>query len=114
MADMERVVRTQAELDAAIEDGVGLVSIDSHRGEWLMLRDNGESLIVVDKSSKVHLFGTCTIYAHAQARVYAHDSTTVFAFNESTVYSFDSATVYEHDSATVRAHDSATVIREQS
>ena len=108
MADMERVVRTQAELDAAIEDGVGLVSIDSHRGEWLMLRDNGESLIVVDKSSKVHLFGTCTIYAHAQ------DSTTVFAFNESTVYSFDSATVYEHDSATVRAHDSATVIREQS
>ena len=79
--DMERivrVVRTQDELDAAIEDGVGTIVIDSHQGEAMVIRDSG--------SSAIHAYNPSTVYAYGS-------SVMIRAYDWSTVYPFDSATV---------------------
>lgn len=98
MADMERVVRTQAELDAALADGVGTIIIDSPQGELVVIRDSGSS----------------TVLASGSATVVAYDSVTVRAYDSVTVHAYGSATVHASGSVTVRAYGAATVIREQS
>jgi hypothetical protein len=74
------VVKTQAELDAALANSdVDWIEIRSKAGVWL------------------------TVRASDSATVIASDSATVTAYGFATVRAYDSATVRAYDSATVRA-----------
>ena len=93
---IERQVRTQAELDAALK-----------AGEYPILVGNG--YFELWDSATVSASGSATVSASDSATVRAWDSATVSAWGSATVSASDSATVRAWDSATVRAWDSATV-----
>jgi hypothetical protein len=88
------VVKTQAELDAALADAdVDWIEIRSEPGVWLTVR----------------AYGSATVRAYGSATVRATGSATVTATGSATVRATGSATVTATDSATVRATGSATV-----
>ena len=105
----KRTVRTQAELDNAIRDGVSVVVIDSPCGVWLTLGDSGSATVRACGSSNVEASDSSTVRAYDSANIRAYDSATVCAYDSSTVRAYDSAIVRACDSATVRASGSATV-----
>ena len=107
--DTKRTVRTQAELDNAIRDGVSVVVIDSPCGVWLTLGDSGSATVRACGSSNVEASDSSTVDAYDSATVCAYDSSTVRAYDSAIVRACDSATVCASGSATVDAYDSATV-----
>ncbi len=132
------VVRSQAELDAALARtdltyADDEIVIDTPRGEWLVVGDtrglnvrasgssavnaygsatvraSGSATVRAYGSATVHASGLGTVAAYGSATVHAYGSVTVTASGSATVHAYGSATVTAYDSATVYAHDSATV-----
>jgi hypothetical protein len=84
----ERIVTTQAELDAAIAAKVDWIEIRSAKGVWLTVTATGSS----------------TVTAYDSSTVTAYDSSTVTATGSSTVAAYDSSTVTATDSTAVHLH----------
>ena len=102
----EIIVKTQAELDAAIaRDDISRnthkIIIDSPAGIWITIGD--------DHGQDVRAYGSATVEAWGSATVRAWGSATVEAWGSATVEASGSATVRASGSATVRAWGSATV-----
>ena len=93
MSDYSRVVKTQAELDQAIADGVSVVEIRSDKGVWI----------------KVWACGGSTVWAYDGSTVTAYDGSTVRAYDGSTVTARDGSTVTAYDGSTVTARGGSTV-----
>ena len=113
----ERTVRTQVELDQALDDSVEWIEVRSEAGVWLevfnsdsaTVRAYGSATVRAYGSATVTAYGSATVTASGSATVRAYDSATVTAYGSATVRAYGSATVRAYDSATVRAYDSATV-----
>ena len=106
----DRVVTTQAELDAALADAsVDWIEIRSERGVWVELVSSGSATVTAYGSATVRAYGSATVTAYDSATVTAYGSATVTASGSATVTASDSATVTASGSATVRASGSATV-----
>ena len=106
----DRVVVTQAELDAALADSsVTWIEIRSAAGVWLEVRTTGSATVHAYGSATVHAYGSATVRAYDSATVRAYGSATVHAYGSATVHAYGSATVHAYGSATVHAYDSATV-----
>ena len=105
----DRIVKTQAELDQAIADGVEWIEIRSPRGVWIEVRACGSSTVRACDSSTVRACGSSTVRACGSSTVRACDSSTVRACGSSTVTACGSSTVTAYDSSTVTACDSSTV-----
>ena len=99
-------VTTQIELDSALEkyaeDRSATINIDSPRGVWLSLSENGAATVWVSGSSTVEVSGTATVWAFDSSTVDARDSARVTAFDSSQVSSSGSAMVLTYGSATVQ------------
>jgi hypothetical protein len=107
---MERIVKTQAELDAALADkSVDWIEIRSERGVWLTVTAYGFATVTASDSATVTASDSATVRASDSATVRAYGSATVRAYGSATVRAYGSATVRASDSATVRAYGSATV-----
>ena len=104
-----RTVTTQAELDAALVDGVDRIDIHSEAGVWLTVTATGSATVTATGSATVTAYDSATVTAYGSATVTAYGSATVTATGSATVTATGSATVTAYDSATVRAYDSATV-----
>ena len=104
---MSTIVRTQAELDAAIEAGAEDIIIDSPAGAWIEIC--GSSTVTAYDSSTVHAWGSSTVTAYDSSTVTAWGSSTVTAWGSSTVTARGSSTVTAYDSSTVHARGSSTV-----
>ena len=109
MSDYSRVVKTQAELDQAIADGVGVVEIRSDKGVWIDVTAYGSATVTARGSATVTACDSATVMACDSATVRACDSATVTAYGSATVTAYGSATVTAYGSATVTARGSATV-----
>ena len=110
----EIIVKTQAELDAAlarddIDDNTHKIIIDSPSGVWITIGDDHGQDVEAYGSATVRAYGSATVRAYGSATVRAYGSATVEAWDSATVEAWDSATVRAYGSATVRAWDSATV-----
>ena len=105
----EIIVKTQAELDAALANPTATtIIINSPRGVWLTL-DRNDAAVKASGSATVAASGSATVRASDSATVRASDSATVRASDSATVRAWDSATVEASGSATVEASGSATV-----
>ena len=104
---MSIIVKTQAELDAAIAAGSQGIIIDSPAGVWLSV--GGSATVRASDSATVQASATATVRASATATVQASGSATVRAWGSATVRASATATVQAWGSATVRASGSATV-----
>jgi hypothetical protein len=104
-----REVRTQAELDKAIDDKVDWIDIRSPAGVWLDVVKNGSSTVTAYGSSTVRAYGSSTVTACGSSTVTAYGSSTVTACGSSTVTAYGSSTVRACDSSTVTACGSSTV-----
>ena len=98
---MSTIVRTQAELDAAIEAGAEDIIIDSPAGVWIDVCD----------SSTVHAWGSSTVHAWDSSTVHARGSSTVTAWDSSTVHARDSSTVTAGSHTAVHLHSGRATIR---
>lgn len=107
--EIERVVRTQEELDAAIRDGVQQIIVDARKRKPLTVGESGSSLIHAIKSTRIDVYDSATVYAYGSATVYAFDFAMVYAHDSATVFANYSATVSAFDTATVRAFESSIV-----
>ena len=126
----EIIVKTQAELDAAlarddIDDNTHEIIIDSPASVWITIGDDhgqdvrasgsatveasGSATVEASGSATVRAWGSATVRAWGSATVRASGSATVRAWGSATVEAWGSATVEASGSATVRAYDSATV-----
>jgi hypothetical protein len=106
----DRIVTTQAELDAALADGeVDWIEIRSPRGVWLEVTAYDSATVTASDSATVTAYDSATVTASDSATVRASGSATVTAYDSATVRASGSATVTASDSATVTASDSATV-----
>ncbi len=110
----EIIVKTQAELDAAlarddIDDNTHKIIIDSPAGVWITIGDDHGQDVRASHSATVEAWGSATVQASHSATVRAWDSATVQAWGSATVEAWGSATVRAWGSATVEAWDSATV-----
>ncbi len=104
-----RVVKTQAQLDAALKAGDDWIEIRSEPGVWLEVRATGSSTVTATGSSTVRATGSSTVRATGSSTVTAYDSSTVTAYDSSTVRATGSSTVRATGSSTVTAYDSSTV-----
>jgi hypothetical protein len=104
-----REVRTQAELDKAIDDKVDWIDIRSPAGVWLDVVKNGSSTVRAYNSSTVTAYNSSTVTAYDSSTVTAYDSSTVTAYDSSTVTAYNSSTVTAYNSSTVTAYNSSTV-----
>ena len=110
----EIIVKTQAELDAAlarddIDDNTHKIIIDSPAGVWITIGDDHGQDVRASGSATVRASHSATVRASGSATVRASGSATVQAWGSATVQASGSATVQAWDSATVQAWDSATV-----
>ena len=110
----EIIVKTQAELDAAlarddIDDDTHKIIIDSPAGVWITLAADDGATVEAWGSAAVRAGGWATVRAWGWATVEAWGSATVEAYGSATVEAYGSATVEAWGSATVRAWDLATV-----
>ena len=106
----DRIVTTQAELDAALADSsVDWIEIRSERGVWIEVSSTGSATVRAYGSATVSAYDSATVSAFDSASVSAYDSATVRASGSATVRAYGSATVRAFDSATVRAFGSASV-----
>ena len=105
-----RTVTTQAELDAALAEGVDCVDIYSPSGAWLEVRFTGSATVQAYGSAMVRARGSAMVRARDSATVQAYGSAMVRARDSATVQAAESATVQAYGSAMVQAADSATVI----
>lgn len=103
MSTITRTVRTQAELDAAVEDGADVILIRSDPDVWLTVEAFSSATVRAFGSSTVEAFGSATVEATAHATVRAFDSVTVRAFDWATVEAAESSTVEAFDFAFVDA-----------
>ena len=123
-------VRTQAELDAALNDpnvaydnteifldapaGVTLV-VDDGRGHRVTafgsstVQAFGSSAVTARGSSTVHAFGSSAVTAYGSSAVTAYDSSTVTAYGSSAVTAFGSSEVTSYGSSTVTTRGSSAV-----
>ena len=112
---MSIIVKTQAELDAAIAAGSQGIIIDSPAGVWLSVggsatvRASGSATVRASGSATVQASGSATVEASGSATVQASGSATVRAWGSATVRASATATVQAWGSATVQASGSATV-----
>ena len=67
---MSTIVRTQAELDAAIKAGAEDIIIDSPAGAWINVCDS--STVTARGSSTVHAWGSSTVTAGSYTAVHLH------------------------------------------
>jgi hypothetical protein len=114
------IIKTQAELDAALEMGSGNLDIRfqaSFRvrtGRWV-IKDSahvvarGSARVVARGSARVEAWGSARVEAWGSARVEARDSAHVVARDSAHVVARDSAHVVARDSAHVVAWGSALV-----
>ena len=102
-----RTVTTQAELDAALAEGVDCVDVQSPAGVWLEVRAHDSD--TVTGSSTVTAYDSSTVTALDSSTVTAYGSSTVRAYGSSTVRAYGSSTVTAYGSSTVRAYGSSTV-----
>ena len=100
-------VRTQKELDAAVERGDSSIVVDSPDGVWLELR--GSSHVVARGSSHVEAWGSAHVVAWGSAHVVAWGSSHVEAWDSSHVVARGSAHVEAWGSSHVEAWDSSHV-----
>ena len=105
----QRDVRTQAEFDQAIKDGIDWIDIRSPAGVWIEIVKTDSATVTACGSATVTACGSATVRACGSATVRACNSATVRAYGSATVTACDSATVTACDSATVGAYNSATV-----
>ncbi len=99
------VVRTQAELDAALgKSGVDCIEIDSPAGGWITVRASGSATVHAYVSATVHASGSATVHAYDSATVRAYDSATVHAYGSATVRAYGSATVHASPKTAVHLH----------
>lgn len=108
------VVRSQAELDAALARtdltyATDEIVIDAPRAAWLEVYNTRGLNVRASGSSAVNVYGTTGVHASDSASVRAYDSSTVTAYGSSTVTASDSATVHAYGYATVNAYGSSTV-----
>lgn len=82
------VVRTQAELDAAIESRNPLIHIDSPPERYLTVMDTG--------SSRVEAWGSSRVEARESSRVVARESSSVEAWKSSSVEASRYVAVQRH------------------
>jgi hypothetical protein len=104
-----RTVTTQAELDAALSEGVSTVYIASPDGVCLTVRDSGSSHVEARDSSHVEAWGSSHVVARDSSHVVARDSSHVEAWDSSHVVARDSSHVVARDSSHVEAWDSSHV-----
>ena len=67
-----RTVTTQAELDAALAEGVDFVDIQSPAGVWLEVRACGSSTVTACGSSTVTAYDSSTVTARSRVAVHLH------------------------------------------
>ena len=103
------IVKTQKQLDKALETGAEVIHIESERGVWLAVSASGSATVRATGSATVRAYGSATVRATGLATVRACGSATVHASDSATVHAYDSPTVHACGSATVRACGSATV-----
>ena len=119
------VVKTQAELDAAVSAGAEWIRIESPRGVWLnvatprsteveasgsaSVRASGSASVSAYGSASVSAYGSASVSAYGSASVSASGSASVSAYGSASVSAYGSASVSASDSASVRASDSASV-----
>ena len=90
-----RIVKSQAEFDQAMADGVTVIDIRSERGVWIYISDTG--------SASVRASGSASVRASGSASVSASDSASVRAFGSASVRASGSASVSAFGSASVSA-----------
>jgi hypothetical protein len=100
----ERVVKTQAELDQAVADGVEWIEIRSDRGVWIEVRACDSSTVRACGSSTVTACGSSTVTAYGSSTVRAYGSSTVRAYGSSTVTACGSSTVRAGSHTAVHLH----------
>jgi len=105
----ERIVTTQAELDAAIAEKVDRVEIRSAKGVWLSVRASGSASVTACGSASVTASGSASVRACGSASVTAYDSASVTASGSASVTAYGSSSVTAYDSSSVRAYGSSTV-----
>jgi hypothetical protein len=109
-----RTVTTQAELDAALSEGVSTVYIASPDGVWLTVRDSGSSHVVARGSSHVVAWGSSHVEAWGSSHVEAWGSSHVEAWGSSHVVARDSSHVVAWGSSHVVAWESSHVVARDS
>lgn len=120
------VVTTQDELDAALDDGVAEINIESPSNVVIQIIGETNSIIfaygqshvyVSDNNTEIVADKNATVYACANTKVYAYEDSKVYAWDKATVtvceyvevYAWSGATVYDYSNNTVHVKKSAVV-----
>ena len=105
---MSTIVRTQAELDAAIAEGASDIVISSPEGVWLTIWESAH--VEARESAHVAAWGSAHVEARESAHVVARGSAHVVARGSAHVEAWGSAHVVAWESAHVVAWESAHVV----
>ena len=91
------IVRTQAELDAALAAGGSpYIEIRSARGVWLEVGSSDSATVTASDSATVRAYDGATVTAYDSATVTAYDSATVTAYGSATVTASPKVAVHLH------------------
>ena len=99
-----RIVKSQAEFDQAMADGVTVIDIRSERGVWIYISDTGSASVRASGSASVRASGSASVSAFGSASVSAFGSASVRAFDSASVSAFGSASVSATPHVAVHLH----------
>jgi hypothetical protein len=105
----ERIVKTQAELDAALADKVDYIRIESARGVWLRVGATDNSSVVAWGNSSVVAWGNSSVVARDNSSVEARDNSSVVAWDNSSVVAWGNSSVVAWGNSSVVAWDNSSV-----
>jgi hypothetical protein len=105
----ERIVKTQAELDAALAEKVDYIRIESPRGVWLRVNATDNSSVVALGNSSVEALGNSSVEAWDNSSVEAWDNSSVVALDNSSVVALGNSSVVALGNSSVEALGNSSV-----
>ena len=104
------IVKTQAELDAALKAGETWIEIRSDKGVWFELDQSDSAQVTAYDSAQVTAYGSAQVTAYDSAQVRAYDSAQVRAYGSAQVRAYGSAQVRASKNVAVHLHNTNVTV----